>query len=186
MEPRKGEAFRPGLYTTGLYTTDKPMTISAPQELRTFFVTFVTAGRRPVFQVERNATLLIDLFASDRSRGRYQLHAWVILPDHIHLLLTPGPEVPLERAIQFIKGGFSYQRKSAQPTWERSFTGHRIRDRNDFQQHLRYLEQNPVEAGLSTTPIEYKFASACRPQDTDPTPRHLRRDPNSARESVEA
>jgi len=69
----------------------------APQELRTFFVTFVTAERRPIFQAEKNATLLIDLFASDRARGRYQLHAWVIMPDHIHLLLTPARKRPWKK-----------------------------------------------------------------------------------------
>jgi putative transposase len=146
----------------------------APQELRTFFVTFVTNERRPIFQVEKNATLLIDVFASDRARGRYQLHAWVIMPDHIHLLLTPGSKTTLEKAMQFIKGGFSYQMKSTRPTWERSFTEHRVRDHADFQHHLHYIEQNPVQAGLSATAIEYKFGSACRPKDTDPIPEHLR------------
>ncbi len=146
----------------------------APQELRTFFVTFVTNERQPIFQVEKNALLLIDIFASDRARGRYQLHAWVIMPDHVHLLLTPGLETTLEKAIQFIKGGFSYQRKSAQPTWERSFTEHRVRDHADFQHHLNYIEQNPVQAGLSPTAVEYKFGSAYRPKDTDPIPDHLR------------
>jgi putative transposase len=146
----------------------------APQELRTFFVTFVTAGRRSIFQVEKNATLLIDVFASDRARGRYQLHAWVIMPDHLHLLLTPGWKTTLEKAMQFIKGGFSYQMKSARPTWERSFTEHRVRDQTDFQHHLHYIEQNPVQASLSATAIEYKFGSACRPKDTDPIPDHLR------------
>ena len=146
----------------------------APQELRTFFVTFVTNERRSIFQVEKNATLLIEVFASDRARGRYQLHAWVIMPDHIHLLLTPGPKTTLEKAIQFIKGGFSYQIKSTRPTWERSFTEHRVRDHADFQHHLQYIEQNPVQAGLSTTAIEYKFGSASHPRDTDPIPDHLR------------
>ena len=62
----------------------------SPQELRTFFVTFVTAERRSLFQVERNADLLLDVLRSDKEKRRYCLHAWVVMPDHVHLLLTPA------------------------------------------------------------------------------------------------
>ncbi len=62
----------------------------APQELRTYFITSATASRRRVFQVERNAELLIEILNEQRSKGRLQLHAFLIMPDHIHLLLTPA------------------------------------------------------------------------------------------------
>ena len=69
----------------------------APQEVRTFFITAVTANRRPLFKVESNARLLIAILQENHSKGRLKLHAWVIMPDHIHLLLTPRPMSPLKR-----------------------------------------------------------------------------------------
>ena len=81
----------------------------APQDLRTFFITTVTANRRRLFQVEANAALLLDVLQENRTKCRVALHAFVLMPDHIHLLLTPAPEVSLEKAIQFIKGGFSFR-----------------------------------------------------------------------------
>ena len=84
----------------------------APQETRTFFLTLVTANRRRLFQVHATSQILLDLFESDRSKDRYALHAFVIMPDHLHLLLTPTEDVSFEKAVQFIKGGFSFRLKS--------------------------------------------------------------------------
>jgi putative transposase len=63
----------------------------APQELRTYFITTVTADRRRLFQVEQNANLFIEVLQDQRTKSRLQLHAFVIMPDHAHLLLTPAP-----------------------------------------------------------------------------------------------
>ncbi|MGA7886256.1 MAG: transposase [Acidobacteriaceae bacterium] len=73
------------------------MTGLAPQEIRTFFVTSVTANRRRVFQTDANAQLLLSVLNNDRAKARYQLHAFVLMPDHIHLLLTPARPFPLRK-----------------------------------------------------------------------------------------
>jgi hypothetical protein len=49
----------------------------APQELRTYFITSVTANRRRLFQVEQNATLFLDILQEQRTKKRIQLHAFV-------------------------------------------------------------------------------------------------------------
>jgi putative transposase len=79
------------------------------QSKRTFFVTSNTDGKRPLLQSHRMAGLLLDVFQTNRKLGRLLLHEFVIMPDHFHLLLTPTPHNSLERALQFIKGGFSYR-----------------------------------------------------------------------------
>ncbi len=75
----------------------------APQELRTYFITTVTANRRRLFQVEQNANLFINVLQEQRSKNRIQLHAFVVMPDHVHLLLTPAPDVSVEKTMQYIK-----------------------------------------------------------------------------------
>jgi putative transposase len=132
----------------------------APQELRTYFITSGTASRRRLFQVEQNATLLIEVLKEQREKKRLQLHAFVIMPDHIHLLLTPAPEISLEKAMQFIKGNFSFRLRSKLDIWERSYTNHRITDINDHNTHLTYIHQNPVRAKLTIQPELYPFSSA--------------------------
>jgi putative transposase len=89
----------------------------APQHLRTYFITTTTANRRRLFQVEANAQLLLDVLMEQRVKNRFHLHAFVLMPDHMHAILTPAPDVSLEKAVQFIKGNFSYRLKSKFPVW---------------------------------------------------------------------
>jgi putative transposase len=127
---------------------------------RTFFITSVTAQRRALFQRAATADLLVDVFLHYRERGKYLLHEFVIMPDHFHALITPADEISLERAVQFIKGGFSFRLKSSLPVWQASFTNHRIRDERDFEQHLEYIRTNPVRAGLTARVEGYTHSSA--------------------------
>jgi putative transposase len=86
------------------------------------------------------------------------------MPEHVHLLLTPGPGVTLERSLQFIKGGYSHAlseelgRKSE--VWQRGFTDHRIRDAADFEMHRGYIHENPVKRGLVVCASDYRYCSA--------------------------
>jgi len=144
----------------------------APQETRTFFITSVTANRRRLFQIDRNAELLIRILQDNRHKGRFQLHAYVIMPDHIHLLLTPAEDISIEKAMQFIKGGFSFQLKSAHDVWERSFKEHRIKNVQDYQHHKTYIEQNPLRAKLCATPEQFTHSSISN-QKLDPAPAHF-------------
>jgi putative transposase len=93
----------------------------APQETRTYLVTAVTAERRSLFQVTATAELLLNTILDYRSQGKFLLHAFVIMPEHFHALITPAPAVSLEKAMQFIKGGFSFRLKSKRDVWMRSF-----------------------------------------------------------------
>jgi putative transposase len=78
---------------------------------RTFFATTKTSQGRALLQSERNATLRIDVLRSYGAAGKFRLHDFVIMPDHLHVLLTVGAGMTVERAMQFIKGGFSYRLK---------------------------------------------------------------------------
>jgi len=71
-------------------------------------VTSATFQRRRLFQVTANAELFLETLQRDRREGHYKLHAFVVMPDHIHLLLTPQ-DITMERATGFIKAGFSHR-----------------------------------------------------------------------------
>jgi putative transposase len=99
-----------------------------------------------------------------RRQGRFELHAFVLMPEHVHLLLTPAQSITLERSIQFIKGGYSHAlgeglgRKAE--VWQRGFTDHRIRDAEDFDIHRGYIHENPVRSGLVNAASDYRYCSA--------------------------
>jgi putative transposase len=145
----------------------------APQEIRTYFVTAVTASRRRIFQVEKNSALLLEVLQDQSSKKRLQLHAFVIMPDHIHILLTPAPEISLEKAMQYIKGNFSFRFKSKMDVWERSYDNRRVQNTHDYLTHINYIEQNPVRARLSTDAESHQFSSANRAHITDSAPTHF-------------
>jgi putative transposase len=126
------------------------MTRLAPQELRTFFVTATTYFRKPLFRNERLAALFMDHLQTNRTH--FLLHAFVLMPDHFHILFTPNEDVSLEKAVQFLKGGFSFRAKReleyAGEIWQRSFNEHRVADAADYFKHVEYIRQNPKRAGF--------------------------------------
>jgi putative transposase len=127
---------------------------------RTFFITTNTWQRRPIFRDETRASLLVEVLLHYRVESKYLLHEFVVMPDHLHALLTPARDVSLEHAVQFIKGGFSFRLKSRMPVWQPSFTNHRVRDLEDFESHRQYIWFNPVRAKLAACPGDYPYTSA--------------------------
>jgi len=134
------------------------------QATGTYFVTSATYNRRRLFQVTTNAELFLETLQHYRREGQYKLHAFVVMPDHIHLLLTPAGAA-IERVMGLIKGGFSHRLASKMPVWQRGFTDHRIRDANDFRTRRDYIHQNPVRARIVERPEMYLYCSAYRAQE---------------------
>jgi putative transposase len=145
----------------------------APQETRTYLVTAVTAQRHTLFQVTATAELFLQTILDYRSQGRFLLHAFVIMPDHFHALITPAPDVSLEKAMQFIKGGFSFRLKSKMDVWMRGFNESQIMTQKKFMNCVQYIEENPVRRGLASTSQAYPFSSAAL-APSDPMPLHLK------------
>jgi putative transposase len=124
--------------------------------------------------VENYARLFLKTLYGYRRQGRYQLHAFVLMPEHVHLLLTPANDVTIEHALQLIKGGYSHVLGSIlgrrREIWQRGFTDHRIRDAQDYIHHQNYIHQNPVERRLVFNPCEYRYCSAFPGFKLDPWP----------------
>ena len=150
----------------------------APQEQRTFFVTTSCYQRQPIFRSADRAKLMLAVLADNRIKERFLLHEFVIMEEHLHLILTPAEDVSLEKAVQFIKGGFSFRVKKElgykHEVWQQSFTEHRIKDTADYDQHADYIRMNPVHARLARAPEAYPFCSAAGAIETDSCPPWLK------------
>jgi putative transposase len=142
---------------------------SRSQGAGTYFTTSATWNRRRLFQVETNAALLLETLQKYRRDGHYRLHAFVVMPDHFHLLVTTETAA-IERIMGLIKGGFSHKMASKTPVWQRGFTDHRIRDAHDFQIRLDYIHQNPVRARMVERAEMYPYSSAYRSREEKPYP----------------
>jgi putative transposase len=146
----------------------RPARESVKSDGQTYFVSSQTIARRPFFRHERWALLMEDVFQHYRGNS-YLLHAYVVMPDHFHIIITPLES--LERAMQNIKGGFSFRAKRAFDwkfvIWQVGFSDHRIPDIEDWNRHISYIHHNPVRANLA---VDYRYLTF----DLDPLPQRLK------------
>jgi REP-associated tyrosine transposase len=136
-----------------------PSRILSPS--RTFFLTTKTSLGRALLQSERNATLLIDVLRSYVARHKFQVHDFVVMPDHVHLLVTVGEGMSIEEAMQLIKGGFSFRLRKdfgyMGEVWQRGFREAQVCNRQSYSRYRHYIAQNPVKAGLADSPEKFPY-----------------------------
>ena len=146
----------------------------APQDIRTFFISSSTWQRRSILQSDPLCELLLHVICENRAKGRFKLHEFVFMRDHVHFILTPAPLVSIEKAVQFIKGGFSFQAKKENicngEIWEQGYHQRRIRDAEAYAQHVEYVWMNPVHARVVERPEEFSYSSARLRNEVDAAP----------------
>lgn len=101
----------------------------------------------------------------DRGR-RIVLHAAVVMPDHVHLLLTPlrdeggGPYL-LPDILKLLKGasarGVNKMMESAGPVWQEESFDHVLRSEESLEEKMEYIRQNPARGGLVDRPDDYRW-----------------------------
>jgi len=137
-------------------------------------VTSCTHERRSLFQSERMAELFLEVLLHYRKADRFLLHEFVLMPDHFHLLISLDPGMTVERAVQLLKGGFSFRAGRELgfkgEVWQRGFTDHMVKDERDFQSHREYIRDNPVKRGLAVRGEDYRYSSALPGFDLDAPP----------------
>lgn len=151
---------------------------------RTFFVTASTSGKRHTLQSDRSSGLFLKVVYEYRARGIFRLHEFVVMPDHFHLLLTLESGITIERAVQFVKGGFAFRAGkefgTKAPFWQKGFSEVRIWDADRFQAAANYIRNNPVAAHLVLDASKFPHSSAYPGFEIDPPPQWLSRYGSSA------
>ena len=95
----------------------------------------------------------------------YALHAWVVMPNHVHLLITPRTDV--RKLLQKLKGSTARQAnqllgRTGTPFWQEESYDHLVRNSPEFNRIETYIVQNPVHAGLVQSAEEYAWSSASK------------------------
>jgi REP element-mobilizing transposase RayT len=97
------------------------------------------------------------------ARRFYELHAWVIMPNHVHVLLRPHAHLPV--ITRWLKGSTARHAnlilgRTGQAFWQDESFDHRVRDEEELARIVRYVEQNPVSAGLVAAAGDWPWSSA--------------------------
>jgi REP element-mobilizing transposase RayT len=95
---------------------------------------------------------------------RYALAAWCVMPNHVHVIVAPWIGHPLDKILHSWKSFAAHEVNKAVgrngPLWERESFDHLVRDARSLEGFVRYVEQNPVAAGLVSRPEDWPFSSA--------------------------
>ncbi len=145
--------------------------ITKRQKPETYALTMVTHQRRSLFQRAENAQLIIDTLFRYRDQNRFALHAFVVMPDHIHAMITPAEDHATSRCVQLIKGGYSFAVRDQfkGEVWNPGHHEHRVRDFANFEAQRRYIANNPGRKHHA----EYPFVHTSYEARIDPMPTHL-------------
>jgi putative transposase len=130
----------------------------------TFLITSVAHDRRRIFKVDATARLFLEILQRYRTQALYKLHAFVVMPDHIHLLLTTEN---LPKAMKHIRGGFSYHLASKLEVWQPDYDDRQIFNEKEYLNARDYIHQNPVRARLVVNAEHFPYSSAYRAKGSD-------------------
>ena len=127
-----------------------------------YFITIVTYNRNPI--LIDNIDLLRESFAYAKRKFDFDIDAIVILPEHIHTIITPSNALEYPKIISSLKRYFSKkcpkkyyadiiqsiarEESGYLPVWQKRFFEHTIRYEKDFRFHLDYIHYNPIKHGL--------------------------------------
>ena len=121
-------------------------------------------NKRPIFDDPRDYEVFLDLIATGVSRSGVALHAYALMTNHFHLLATPADPAALPRFMKWVDGRyvqyFNHRNQRMGTIWNGRYKGLIVKDERYWLTCLRYIEQNPVRAGLSLCPSEYRWSSA--------------------------
>ncbi|WP_448605398.1 REP-associated tyrosine transposase [Thermoflexus hugenholtzii] len=130
---------------------------------RAYFITFTVNQRRPLLTGALAQYFIEHLLQWQRESG-FALLAFVVMPDHVHLLGILTEQSRLSDVVRRLKGrtGRALNRLLGQsgPFWQSAFYDHALRVQESVEAVARYIEENPVRRGLVVDPSEYPFSSA--------------------------
>ena len=136
-----------------------------------YFFTIVTHQREPILL--DNIEILRESFRESKQFFTYSIDAIVVLPEHLHMILTPQNVEEYPRIIKSIKYNFSKKyhpneeleqsmsrhKRAMKSVWQKRYYEHTIRDEEDYHRCLEYIQNNPLKHGYTQEGEEWKYSS---------------------------
>ncbi len=140
-------------------------TAARKQSRQSHFVTFSCYRRQPAFSSPDRYDLFVQCLEDMRRRFSMCVYGYVVMPEHVHLLVNEPKEVALADAIHYLKLSFAKRLRSrtgrieSRSFWQKRYYDRNVGDAEEFTVKLRYLHRNPVARGLVKGPAEWKWSS---------------------------
>ena len=129
-----------------------------------YHVTSRTNDKVRIFERNVGRRVMLMVLQAAKEKYRFRLHNFCVMPTHIHLLITPTKGTNLSRIIQWIKTNSAKQwnliHGSQNHMWGERFFSRAVKDMHEYFFIHNYIDQNPVKAGLTTTPAGWKASGA--------------------------
>jgi putative transposase len=128
-----------------------------------YFVTTSTKERLRIFEEEGTSEILLDVLRENREAWGYKLFAYVVMPDHIHLLIQPKSDKKISKILNQIKGVSSRKINlilKQEHVWQKGFYDFTIYSDKKFQEKFNYIHFNPVKWKIVKRAEDYPFSSA--------------------------
>ena len=129
------------------------------------FITFSCYRRQPNFNVSDPYDLFVECLEDMRQRFCICVYGYVVMPEHVHLLVSEPERGALADAIHYLKLSFAKRQRSREGRvevgsfWQKRYYDRNVRDAQEFSIKLRYLHRNPVKRGLVSEPADWKWSS---------------------------
>jgi len=135
-----------------------------------YVVTTVTLDREPILKESRAANAVVEAILFGKRRQWYYLLSFVIMPDHMHLVIIPRDK-NISQCMKSVKG-FSARRINSMfdrrgSVWQNGFYDYILDDEEKVLSRMRYVENNPVRKGIVTNTEDYGYSSAKYRAETD-------------------
>jgi putative transposase len=124
------------------------------------FVTFCCYHRRRLFTTDASRRIFESALERVRRSFRLQVYGYVVMPEHVHLLLSEPQQDTLADALKSLKQGAARRLiGDAEHFWQKRYYDFNIRSYSQFAEKLRYIHRNPVKAGLCERPEDWEWSS---------------------------
>jgi putative transposase len=131
---------------------------------KALFITFNVHEKKPLFRNPKACSFFLHTLRYYKPQLKFQLLGYVVMEDHIHLLLRTSPDASVSPIIQKIKGAFGRKWKMMSqwkgPVWQKSFFNSILHDDFSLRQWLEHIHNHPVDRGLSPSRTGYAYSSA--------------------------
>ena len=155
---RRSVAYHFTIVTTMKFSFDKKLDHTVPpwvSEYAVFFITLCCAIRhRNTLAVPKIADALFNGMKVYQEQRKWWVHIALLMPDHLHMLVSFSPFVAMDKTIADWK---QYQSRFLNIDWQRDFYDHRIRSDEQFMEKYEYIRMNPVRKNLAATPEDWQY-----------------------------
>ncbi|MEO8736392.1 MAG: transposase [Edaphobacter sp.] len=133
------------------------------------FITFSCYNREPYLNTPASRDTFLDSLELTRKRYQFEILGYVVMPEHVHLLLSEPADTPLSKALQSLKLSVS-KRLTQRPFWHTRYYDFNVFTHNKRVEKLKYMHRNPVARGLVEKPEDWRWSTYRHYLLNEPTP----------------